>query len=198
MLEEPALFGSRERERVVPPTSEKGHLPRLAPEYYRGRSFVHWTLTTEGRAKGWLTPRFYEAWRMTLLHACARYSLACPAYLLMPDHIHLLWLGLDDRKSDQRLAIEFLRKHLRPILAPAAWQRQPHDHVLTEGERKHDAFQIVARYIFENPVRTGLCQDWRDYPHTGSCIAGYPDLDVRSEDYWEFFWRIYNRLVEAP
>ena len=185
--------GSRERERV-----DKGHLPRLAPEFYRGRAFVHWTLTTEDRATGWLTPAFHHAWQLTLLHVCARYALACPAYVLMPDHAHLLWLGLDDHISDQRVATEFLRKHLRPFLASIEWQRQPYDNVLRESDREHAAFQLTALYIFENPVRTNLAARWQDYPYTGCCIAGYPDLDIRREDYWDLFWRIYNRLVERP
>jgi len=193
--------GSRERERVdsgkVAP-KEKRHLPRLAPEYYRGSAFVHWTLTTEGRATGWLTPAFHHAWRFTLLHASARHQLACPAYVLMPDHVHLLWLGVDEGGSDQRVAVEFLRKHIRPHLAPAEWQRQPYDNVLRESDRAHDAFQETAHYIFENPVRAHLAPAWREYPFIGSCVAGYPDLDVRRDDYWELFWRIYNRLVETP
>lgn len=184
--------GSRERERV-----EKGHLPRLAPEWYRGPAFVHWTLTMEDRATGWLTPEFHAILQQILLHTCHRYALVCPAYVLMPDHAHMLWLGLDDAGADQRVAIEYFRKHLRSALAPADWQRQPHDHVLDEAERHHDAFQIVARYIFENPVRANLAARWQDYPFLGCCLPGYPDLDVRCEDYWDLFWRIYNRLVEA-
>lgn len=182
---------SRERKRVA-----KRHLPRLAPEYYCGRAFVHWTLTVENRAIGWLTSGFYHAWQHILLHTCARYSLISPAFVLMPDHFHLLWLGFDERGSDQRVAIEFLRKHLGPALAPAAWQRQPFDHVLAEAERKRGAFEIVAHYIFENPVRSGLVTHWQDYPFTGACAAGYPDIDVRRDDYWELFWRIHQRLVE--
>ena len=183
--------GSRERQRV-----DKDHLPRLAPEYYCGRAFVHWTLTLEDRATGWLTPAFHHTWELTLLHACARYSLACPAYVLMPDHAHLLWLGLDDKGSDQRLAIEFIRKHLRPFLAPAEWQRQPHDHVLTEAERERGAFQTVAHYLFENPVRAQLATRWQDYPLLGCCVSGYPEFDPRISDFWERFWRCYNYVVE--
>ena len=183
--------GSRERERV-----EKGKLPRLAPEWYRGRAFVHWTLTTEDRATGWLTPDFYQAWQLILLHTCHRYGLICPAYTLMPDHAHLIWLGLTDHDSDQRVAIEFLRKQLRPHLASADWQRQPYDNVLRETDREHGAFQSAAHYVFENPVRAGLVAHWQEYSYLGCCVPGYPDLDVRREDFWELFWRIYNRLVQ--
>lgn len=174
---------------------EKGHLPRLRPESYRGLAFVHWTLTVESRATGWLTPVFHQSWREILLHACSRCQVACPAYVLMPDHIHLLGLGLD-ANSDQRPAVEFLRKELRASLSPATWQHQAHDHVLREEHRKHGAFQIVAQYILENSVRAGLVRRIADYPFLGSCVAGYPGLDVTQPDYWERFWRIYNWLVE--
>lgn len=181
---------SHERERVA-----KSHLPKLAPESYRGLVAVHWTLTLENRATGWLTPAFHARFCEILLHTCARYGLACPVYVLMPDHIHLLWLGLKP-ESDQRVAIEFVRKHLRSALDPIKWQHQTHDRVLRDSESLPEAFQIVVNYILENPVRAGLATRWRDHPFTGACMAGYPDLDIRRTDYWELFWRIHHRLIQ--
>jgi REP element-mobilizing transposase RayT len=182
---------SHERERV-----EKRHLPRLAPAAYRGFACIHWTLTLDHRDTGWLTATFHHTWQLTLLHTCSRYDLLCPVYVLMPDHAHLLWLGLDEQNSDQRTAMEFLRKHLRSSLSPARWQHQVHDHVLREDERASGVFQTVAHYILDNPVRAGLIQDWTNYPFSGCCIPGYPDLHLPQSDYWEKFWRIRNRLVE--
>jgi REP element-mobilizing transposase RayT len=115
----------------------------------------------------------------------------------MPDHVHLLWLGLDEAGSDQRVAIEFLRKHLRASLVPANWQQQPFDKLLREQERAPNTFLTIAAYILDNPVRAGLVAQRDDWPFRGCCGPGYPDLDVRREDYWELFWRIYNRLVES-
>jgi REP element-mobilizing transposase RayT len=185
---------SYERERVdfLP----KGHLPRLPSEHYRGRAFVHWTLPTEHRATGWLTPMFHHHWRLVLLHTCARYGLLCPVYVLMPDHAHLVWIGLNDHGPDQRVAVAFLRKHLRPHLEPADWQNQTHDHVLREHEREHGAFFKVASYILDNPVRAGLVSARSLYPFTGGCVPGYPALDVCHGDYWERFWRVHNKLVD--
>lgn len=116
----------------------------------------------------------------------------------MPDHIHLLWLGVngDGERSDQKVAIEFLRKNLRPALAPQDWQRQPHDHVLREHERERAAFTTIAAYIGENPVRSFLAVKAEQYPYSGCCVPGYPDLAVWGENYWELFWRIYNRFVD--
>ena len=113
----------------------------------------------------------------------------------MPDHMHLLWLGLHAR-SDQRVAIEYARKHLHPALHPAHWQHQPHDRVLRDSETRDEAFLTVADYILENPVRAGLVEKWSDYPFLGCTVAGYPDLDIRRPGYWELFWRIHHRLVQ--
>lgn len=83
-----ATGSSHERERV-----DKSRLPKLAAESYCGLVCVHWTLTLENRAAGWLSAAFHATFREILLHAGARYGLACPAYVLMPDHVHLIWLG---------------------------------------------------------------------------------------------------------
>jgi REP element-mobilizing transposase RayT len=175
-------------------SARKGYLPRLPREYYAGRAFIHWTLTIEGCAQGWLTSKFREQWNFVLLHACARFDLAVPAYVLMPDHTHLLMVGLDD-EADHLTAIEFLRRHLAPALEPAGWQKQAHDHVLKEFERKEGAFQTIAQYVLENPVRGGLASDWREYPYVGCCVAGYPNLNLASDGYWPLFWRIYYKRV---
>src|SRR5215472_1357414 len=94
------------------PQPDWHHLPRLAPEHYRGFAAVLWTITLEPRATGWLDDRFHAHFRELLLHAAARESLFCPAYVLMPDHLHLLWLGLR-AVSNQSDAMRFLRKYLQ-------------------------------------------------------------------------------------
>jgi putative transposase len=72
----------------------KSTLPRLGREYYQGHAMVLWTHTFEHRASGWLTDKFHTQFREILLHACGRYSLATPCYVLMPDHWHIVWTGL--------------------------------------------------------------------------------------------------------
>ena len=94
------------------PQPEWHHLPRLSPEHYQGFAAVLWTITLEPRATGWLDDRFHWHFRELLLHAAAREGLFCPAYVLMPDHLHLLWLGLRVA-SNQSDAMRFLRKYLR-------------------------------------------------------------------------------------
>lgn len=183
-----------------PSTPEHARLPRLHPESYRGLSPVHWTMTIENRATGWLDVTHHAALRELLLHTCHRYALACPAYCLMPDHGHFLWQGLAD-DSDQRLAAAWFRRQWNALLSPAfTLQRQAHDHVLREPERTHDAFPKIAGYIFQNPERARLVTSWRDWPHLGAILPGVHPLDPRAPDYWERFWREHHRRlgVEPP
>jgi REP element-mobilizing transposase RayT len=72
-------------------------------------------MSTYDRATGWLTEKFHARFRELMLHAAARERLFCPAYCLMPDHLHLVWMGLR-LDSDQRNAMAFLRTYLEPAL----------------------------------------------------------------------------------
>lgn len=173
-----------------------GHLPRLPPEYYRGHAFVFWTNTIANRATGWLNESFHRTFREVALHAAAREQLLCPIYTLMPDHLHLVWMGTAE-DSDQRAASRFLREQLAPRLAPHDWQHQPHDHVLRDRERERGAFAATCAYIAANPVRAGLVPDTREWMFTGCVLPGYPNLHPLHENFWDLFWRIHHSAVEA-
>ena len=171
---------------------DQKRLPRLEEEFYRGRAAVHWTFGIADRAEGWLNEKLHGRFREVLAHACARYRCASPVYCLMPDHMHILLLGMGE-DSDTRLAAIFLRKHLSPALAPALLQKQAYDHVLRDAERERAAFVAACHYILENPVRAELCATASEYPFSGALAAGYPDLRVHEEKYWDLFWRIVEK-----
>ncbi len=184
---------------LEPGNKEPGHLPRLPAEYYRGQARVHWSMTMEDRKTGWLVPILYYKFREILTHAAFRHAFACPIYCCMPDHIHLLWIGiLDD--CDQRLAARFFRKQLNPVLEKlgARFQKQPHDHVLKEEDRAEEAFEAIVEYIARNPERANLVKPdcFREYPYTGCLVPGYPDLRLWEDGFWDRFWAIYSRLRE--
>ncbi|MHB1037319.1 MAG: transposase [Pirellulales bacterium] len=179
---------------------EKQHddyLKRLPPEYYRGQAYVHWSMTMDDRKTGWRVPIFYYKFREVLTHAMFRYGLCCPIYCLMPDHLHLLWIGIFDG-SDQRIAMKFFRGQLNPVLSKlgAQLQQQPYDHVLKEEERERTAFEDVAEYIARNPERKDLVKPdcFAEYPFTGCLVPGYPDLKPFQTGYWDLFWRLYWQL----
>jgi len=168
-----------------------GHLPRLQPVFYQGDAAVHWTLTLFDRGSGWLNDSFHLKFRELLLQVAAREGLFCPAYCLMPDHIHLLWLGLRG-DTDQRNGMSFLRTHLKPLLSPHRLQPQAYDHVLREEERKRGAFAKICFYILDNPVRARLVAGPRAWAFSGAMVPGYPAFHPLAEDFWPKFWKIFQ------
>ena len=179
------------------------HLPRLPRPYYQAFALVHWTITLEERAKGWLDASFHAFFRELLLHAAAREALLCPAYVLMPDHLHVIWMGLK-LSSDQINGMRFLRKHLQleftrrnPSGAPPyELQKQSHDSVMRQEERKHGAFASTCFYVLNNPVRAELVPHPRQWPWLGAVLPGYPDLHPLDEDFWPLFWKRYQEQRE--
>jgi putative transposase len=178
-------------------SEEHSNLRRLPDEFYQGDAFVHWILTVDQRKTGWLIPIFFYRFRELLTHTMFRYSITCPIFVCMPDHFHLLWLGLAD-DSDQKVAMKYFRKHLNDALGKMGFQlqRQPFEHVLHEGERERGAFENAADYIARNPERKGLVQidGYGTYRFTGCLVPGYPELKPFEKDYWDRFWRTYSYL----
>jgi len=175
------------------PRTSDNYLPRLPREYYQGNAVVHWTMPVSHRARGWLTGDFHRQFRELLLHAAAREGLLCPTYCLMPDHLHLMWMGLRF-DTDQLNAKSFLRTYLEPVMSPAKFQHQPHDHVLKESERKRNAFAKVCFYVLENPVRAELVKAAGEWEFHGAIVPGYPTLHPLEEDFWPKFWKRYAQM----
>ncbi len=178
----------------TPPREARGFLPRLPPEYYRGRAVVLWTHTLHKRSTGWLNERFHDAFREGMLHAAIREDLVCPTYVLMPDHLHVVWMGVSS-DSDQRLASAFLRTQLEAVMGKFQFQHQPHDRLLREEERKRNASGATCSYVLENPVRASLVQTANLWEFSGCVVPGYPSLHPAAPDFWGKFWRIYNGTV---
>lgn len=171
-------------------TNRRFCLPRLSREYYQGDAVVHWTLPIAQRTVGWLTESFHARLRETMLHAAAREGLFCPAYCLMPDHLHLVWMGLR-LDTDQRNGMKFLREHLGPALRPHRFQHLPHDHVLRQYERKRNALAKVCHYILENPFKSELIPHGEEWLFCGAVVPGYPTLHPLREDFWPKFWKLF-------
>ncbi len=141
----------------------------------------------------WLNPDIHASFRELMLHAAARDNLLCPTYCLMPDHLHLIWMGLR-LDSDQRNAMAFLRTHLEPKLSPVKFQHQTHDHFLKEDERKRGAFVSVCNYVLENPLRGGLVTNPHEWAFSGAIVPGYPTLDPLRDDFWPKFWKLHAQF----
>ena len=84
----------------------------------------------------------------------------------MPDHVHIL---IEGKRPDSSLPVfvrDFKQRSsyvFRQRYGKALWQRSYYDHVLRTDEDIRD----VARYLFENPVRKGMLEDFRQFPFSG-------------------------------
>ena len=91
-------------------------------------------------------------------------QFAIIAYCLMPDHLHMVWMGLR-LASDQRNGMKFFRAQLGPYLKGAKFQHQAHDHVLTLKERQRNRFSLAcADYVLLNTYRAELVKSPSDWP----------------------------------
>ena len=85
------------------------------------------------------------------------------AYCFMPDHLHLLVMGRDDKSNLKRFMGLFKQKTgywFKKISNKNLWHISYYDHVL----RKEENLENVALYILGNPVRKGLVSDFKEYP----------------------------------
>ena len=151
-------------------------------------------MPTLRRTTGWLNDAFHLRFREHMLHAAAREGLLCPAYCLMPDHIHLVWMGLRP-STDQRNAMAFLRTLLEPGLKTTAFQHQAHDHIMRPEERRRSHFASTCTYILNNPVEAGLVENATEWPYHGCVVPGYPKLHPLEPGYWGKLWRIHMKLL---
>jgi putative transposase len=170
--------------------SRNFYLQRLPREYYQADAVVHWTMAIAQRGIGWLNDLFHSRFREIMLHAAAREGFCCPTYCLMPDHMHLVWMGMR-RDSDQKNGMKFLREHLGPVLLPHRFQHQAHDHVLREEQRKRNAFAKVCFYIVDNARKEGLVEHPKEWAFCGAVVPGYPTLHPLEQDFWPKFWKFY-------
>jgi putative transposase len=175
----------------VNPRSPFSHyLPRLRRDFYQADSVVFWTLPVAGRATGWLDDLFHGTFREITLHAAAREGLLCPMYCLMPDHLHFVWMGLR-ADTDQRNGMKFFRAQLGKALKPYRFQHQAHDHVLSQEERRRDAFARTCGYTLQNPEKAGLVARAAEWKYSGAVLPGIPDTSPHDPDYWPLFWKTY-------
>jgi len=87
-------------------------------------------------------------------------------WVAMPDHLHwLLELGSNRTLSALVGQLKAVTgKQINQVVGRVSvpvWAPSFHDHAL----RRDEDLEVVARYIVGNPIRAGLCESEREYPH---------------------------------
>lgn len=109
------------------------------------------------------------------------------AYCVMPDHFHVLVEGQNAgsnllefvRLLKQRTSFEEKKNSGTQL-----WQRYFYDHIL----RPKNSADVIAWYIWLNPVRKGLCAEPEDYPFSGSFTLEWKRR-VRPAESWAPPWK---------
>jgi putative transposase len=130
-----------------------------------GTFFV--TAITANRRRLFQTDANAQLFLETLQHYRAEGFYKLFAFVVMPDHVHLLLTTDDLATAMQRIKGGFSRR--LPSSFPA-WQRGYADHLV----RNRADFDTRRDYIHHNPVRARLCQQPQDYPY--SSAHRKPDL----------------------
>ncbi len=140
--------------------------PRLDGFDYRGPLADHLVLGTAGRRHYLADPSVASDCLKHLVAMSSRSRFRVLAYTVLPDHLHLLLVGMDEDaylvgfvdRFKQLTGFTFKCRTGRRL-----WQQSFYDHVLRGEEAPLD----VARYVFENPVRAGLAECWDEYALSG-------------------------------
>lgn len=94
-------------------------------------------------------------------HADKKYKLT--AWVVMPNHIHFLAVPLENASLAEitHSIKSFTANRANKILnrTGAFWQRESFDRFI----RNHEHFIKTIDYIENNPVKAGLCEDYRDW-----------------------------------
>jgi REP element-mobilizing transposase RayT len=116
--------------------------------------------------------------REIILAACRyfdrdRYALY--AAVVMPDHVHLLLKPLE-KDNGQTWKLNKILQSLKSYTAKqiptvmthlgTVWMPESYDRIVRDREEFEEAWQ----YILENPVRSGLCTQIKDYPFVWQCL----------------------------
>ncbi|MFZ0523003.1 MAG: transposase [Candidatus Acidiferrales bacterium] len=160
---------------------------RLPAVNYLGCRRFFITLCCERRRRFFTQHSFAETVTEILRATALQYKMAVYTYCLMPDHLHVLVIGLDPSGDCQNFVMEFKRRSTVEFQArnsSALWQKKFYDYIL----RRRDSTERVATYIWMNPVRKGLCAATEDYPYSGSFVADWkPSLNLANP--WVPVWK---------
>ena len=137
---------------------------RLHSFSYIGRYSYFVTFCTKDRRKVFETDERVDCVLEEILRTCSEQQFAIPAGVFMPDHVHLLVRGLDERSEFKRcmkIARQRSAHAFRRVFGEHLWQEGFFDHIVCDAD---DERQVID-YIVSNPERAGLCATISAYPH---------------------------------
>ena len=156
------LSGSR-RPRVHGP--ERRSSPRLATFDYIGPHAYSITVNTAAKQRAFTNEAVVHECLDALAEACSKHGFVVHAYCFMPDHLHLLSEGSESSSlaSMTKRFKQLSSYRYKKRTGHSLWQRSYYDHVLRQEEDRN----VVAEYIWNNPVQAALVANREAYAFSG-------------------------------
>lgn len=110
-----------------------------------------------------------DALQEILREVTSSYQVELAAYSILPNHLHIICsAGKEGLVAFLRVFKSKAARRIRQSSNPVfEWQKSFFDHRI-----RHDkSLDEKARYIWENPVRLGLCHKAEEYPWNGSTLT---------------------------
>jgi putative transposase len=137
--------------------------PRLRDFTYEGPYAYFLTVLTKGRAAYFKEEKVVHNLIDILFEISQSEGFKVITYCFMPDHLHLLLVGQEDKSNLKKFVSSFKQRSgywFKKKGNEDLWHVSYYDHIL----RKEESLEAVSIYILENPVRKGLVCDYREYP----------------------------------
>jgi putative transposase len=149
--------------------------PRLRTFDYRGRYRYFLTFCTHARQRRFVSADVVDPVHEQIVQAATAHEFSIPAYVFMPDHLHLLVEGLSEA-SDLKAFVKLAKQKSGHAFSGARgdrlWQPSYYDHALRDDESSLP----VMWYVLMNPVRAGLVSQCEDYPFLGSMTHSIAEI----------------------
>ncbi|PIZ17887.1 hypothetical protein COY52_02300 [Candidatus Desantisbacteria bacterium CG_4_10_14_0_8_um_filter_48_22] len=142
--------------------------PRLKGFDYTGTHAYFITILTHERKEIFISPETVNN-VLSILKETILQDFNIAAYCFMPDHLHLLLLSKSPKSDLKRVIKDFNQKSGFMFIRQfkkKLWHISYYDHIL----RKEEELLETAKYIFNNPVRKGLVNSFKEYPFSGSMM----------------------------
>jgi REP element-mobilizing transposase RayT len=141
---------------------DRRHPSRLEPGAYRNPGDTVFVTMNSGRHLA------CDTIAATLVRKMRRMDELCGtavlAYVIMPDHLHVVVRLLHDG-GDIAKWVRYFKREASRAVAPGMWQRSFWDRHM----RRDQDEETAILYVLNNPVRKGLCENAPDWPYSWSC-----------------------------
>ena len=130
---------------------------------YVGRHSYALEFTTDGRRPTFVDAASVDLVLQQILRAANQYAIALAAYCFMPDHLHLVVDGLDDRadcKKFVKTAKQLSGFHFKQSHGRTLWQRYGYERVLRDAGGSYRGRETLdASHTESIATRGGLYHD---------------------------------------